>query len=54
MKSITNPHNIHPEIVNIVSTFQLNTKLDFVNHWQAVEGGFPVLKNPISGATIGK
>mgnify|MGYP003320118492 CR=1 FL=1 len=32
----------------------LNTGLDFTNHWQVVEGGFPVLTNPISGATIGK
>ena len=28
MKPNTNPHDIHPEIVNIVSTFQLNTEID--------------------------
>ena len=39
---------------NLKGNNALNTRLDFVNHWQAVEGGFPVLKNPISGATIGK
>ena len=25
---LNNPHESHPEIVNVVSTFQLNTKLD--------------------------
>jgi len=37
---------------NLKGNNALNTKLDFINHWQVVEGGFPVLKSPISGATV--
>ena len=30
----------------------LSTRLDFVNHWQVVDGGFPILQSPISGAVV--
>ena len=37
---------------NLKGNNAFNTKLDFVNHWQVVEEGMPVLQSPINSAGV--